>query len=112
MNRRTPLFLLALLVVVFAATGVGATSPSDTAIEPAAPAATGELTPLPVCTEDTHAAASMAEVELAPSPVELADLVVETGWHYGICVPNRCQPCTSNADCTDGNTCAFGVQCP
>lgn len=112
MHRRTSLSLLALLVIIFAATGVGATTPSDTAIEPAAPAATGELTPLPVCTEETHAEASMAEVELASSPVELADLVVGTSWHYGICVPNFCQQCTSNADCTGGNTCQFGVQCP
>lgn len=112
MNRRNPLSLLAALLVVFAATSVGATTPSGTAVEPPAPAAAGELTPLPVCTEAAQAEASTAEAEPAPSRVELADLVVETGWYYGICVPDFCQQCTSDYDCTAGNRCAFGMDCP
>lgn len=120
MTRRTSLSLLAVVLVAFAATGIGATTPSEPAIEPAeAPVAAAEpaLEPgtEPAAEPGCAGGAELEELtmaELAPSAAEAVEALVETGWYYGICYPNFCQQCTSDYDCTDGNICVFDVQCP
>ncbi|MFP3939863.1 MAG: hypothetical protein ACLF0P_06115 [Thermoanaerobaculia bacterium] len=113
MNRRTSLSLLTLLVAVFAAVGAGAAAPSGSAVEPAAvPAGTSTSAPAPACTEEGEAEAVTMAAELVPNAAEPVDAGVEANSYYGICYPNFCEPCMSDADCTDGNTCEFDVQCP
>lgn len=107
-----PLFsLLAILFLALAGTSVAASTPADPAVDPATPPATElelDVATDQICTESMNSEMVLAEGEAAPVDV----LTTETGWWYGICYPDFCQQCSSDYECTGGNTCRYNVQCP
>lgn len=119
MMKKSLFSLLAILFLALAGTSVAASTPADAAVEPATPpvAAVEPATPPmaeidlasdQLCTESKTSETVLAEGEAAPVDV----LTTDTGWWYGICYPNFCQQCSSDYDCTAGNTCRSNVQCP
>lgn len=114
MYKKPLLSLLAVLFLTFAGTSVAASTPADPAVEPATPpVAELELADAPVCSDLSKGETVLAGDAAAPSADEPIDvLTIDTSWGYGICVPNFCQQCSSDYDCTGDNTCQFDVHCP
>lgn len=111
MMKKSLFSLLAILFLTLAGTSVAASTPADAAVEPTAPPAVElelDTAADQICTESMDSEMVLPQGEAAPVDA----LATETGWWYGICYPNFCQQCSSDYECTGGNTCRFNVQCP
>lgn len=113
MSKKPLPTLLAVLTLAFAgASGALTAAPPAAGVEIEAPTLPAAPASGPVCTEVAGAEPTTVEALFPAGEVEELDSLASVGWYYGICIPNFCQRCYSDYDCTGGNTCQYGVQCP